>query len=154
MDTPVQAVPVEERSHIDTFSCPTDVTTSGPPARHIQVHSWNATGAVVAAFNLQGAAYDRTRRAFRVHDASPPELSAGVRVRDVPGLTERCSGRPVAAYCDARKVRAAAMLGRGAAVEEVVSADPGESKLADCAQGWDASRLQPGQMLRGCAGGR
>uniref|UniRef100_A0A1D2AEY2 galactinol--sucrose galactosyltransferase n=1 Tax=Auxenochlorella protothecoides TaxID=3075 RepID=A0A1D2AEY2_AUXPR len=67
----------------------------------LKVQSWNATGAVVAAFNLQGAAYDRSRRAFHVHDASPPRLTAGVGVHDVPGLAARCSGLPVIAYCDA-----------------------------------------------------
>lgn len=59
---------------------------------------------MVAAFNLQGAAYDRSRRAFHVHDASPPRLTAGVGVHDVPGLAARCSGLPVIAYCDADEV--------------------------------------------------
>ena len=36
----------------------------------------SATG-VVGVFNLQGASWDRSRRRFHIHDASPPELTGG-----------------------------------------------------------------------------
>jgi hypothetical protein len=44
----------------------------------------NACNAVVGAFNLQGSAWDRTRRQYTTYTKSPPTLSAEVRVRDVP----------------------------------------------------------------------
>ncbi len=46
---------------------------------------WNANpcSGVVAVMNLQGASWDRSRRRFHVHNASPPPLTTTVRVTDV-----------------------------------------------------------------------
>ena len=46
---------------------------------------WNANpcSGVVAVMNLQGASWDRSRRRFYVHNASPPPLTTTVRVTDV-----------------------------------------------------------------------
>jgi len=54
----------------------------------LKVWNVNAPGAngVVAAFNVQGASWDRSERRFSVHDDDPPVLSVSLTPGDVPGL--------------------------------------------------------------------
>lgn len=49
----------------------------------------NACNAVVAAFNLQGSAWDRSRRQYLTHVKDPPLLETEVCVSDVPLLAPR-----------------------------------------------------------------
>lgn len=51
-----------------------------------QVWNVNACNAVVGAFNLQGSAWDRSRRQYRTYTNKAPILETEVRVRDVPLL--------------------------------------------------------------------
>ena len=51
--------------------------------RSAQVWNCNGVGGVVGVFNIQGASWDRKRRKFWIHDASPPSLSAYVCPNDV-----------------------------------------------------------------------
>lgn len=48
-----------------------------------QVWNMNPVVGVVGVFNIQGAAWDRTKRRFHIHTTAPPPLSATVRVSDV-----------------------------------------------------------------------
>ena len=43
----------------------------------VQVWNMNSATGIVGVFNLQGASWDRSRRRFHIHDASPPELTGG-----------------------------------------------------------------------------
>lgn len=67
-----------------------------------QVWNGNAVTAVVACFNIQGAAYERALRRFNMHDALPPALTAFVRPSDVPVLAG--AAELFAAYLDSTKV--------------------------------------------------
>jgi hypothetical protein len=49
-----------------------------------QVWNLNACNAIVGAFNLQGSAWDRTRRQYSIHAKDPPLLQTEIRVSDVP----------------------------------------------------------------------
>lgn len=56
----------------------------------------NAATGVVGVFNLQGASWDRSRRRFYVHNASPPELEGAPGGRHVclrEGAAARSSRR-------------------------------------------------------------
>eukprot|EP00898_Chlorokybus_atmophyticus_P002255 jgi/Chlat1/302/Chrsp1S03062 len=52
-----------------------------------KVWNHNKTGGVLAAFNVQGASWDRTKRAFTTHDPQPPTLEATLSPRDVEQLS-------------------------------------------------------------------
>ena len=43
----------------------------------LQIWNMNSCTGVVGLFNLQGSSWDRSRRRFHIHDASPPELEGG-----------------------------------------------------------------------------
>ena len=49
-----------------------------------QVWNANTCNAVVGAFNLQGSAWDRSKRQYATYTSKPPTLSTEIRVRDVP----------------------------------------------------------------------
>lgn len=70
---------------------------------------WNANAvtAVVACFNIQGSAYERSLRRFNTHDASPPALAASVRPSDAPVLAG--TAELFAAYLNSTKVRGRAV---------------------------------------------
>lgn len=76
-----------------------DVSRDGVTA--LKVWSGNAVTAVVACFNIQGAAYERALRRFNMHDALPPALTAFVRPSDVPVLAG--AAELFAAYLDSTK---------------------------------------------------
>lgn len=65
---------------------------------------WNANdvNAVIACFNIQGSAFERSLRRFNTHDASPPALAASVRPGDAPVLAD--AAELFAAYLDSSKV--------------------------------------------------
>ena len=50
----------------------------------VQVWNANTCNAVVGAFNLQGSAWDRSKRQYATYTSKPPTLSTEIRVRDVP----------------------------------------------------------------------
>ena len=64
------------------------ITTYGP----IATWNTNAVTGVLAAFNLQGARWDRKRRRFTGRD-DVPSVTARLRPADVEGLLERMSTR-------------------------------------------------------------
>ena len=49
----------------------------------MQIWNVNAHTGIVGVFNLQGSSWDRTRRQYFVHDATPPTLDVVVRPRDI-----------------------------------------------------------------------
>ena len=57
----------------------------------LQVWNANTCNAVVGAFNLQGSAWDRKKRQYTTYTASPPTLSAEIRVKDVPVFSSQPS---------------------------------------------------------------
>ena len=50
---------------------------------YVQVWNVNAHTGIVGVFNLQGSSWDRVRRQYFVHDASPPKLHTLVRPFDI-----------------------------------------------------------------------
>jgi raffinose synthase len=71
-------------------------------ATALKVWNLNPCTGLLGAFNVQGAAWSVKRRAYRVHDRSPPALRVGIGPADVPhlGRVGRC-----AVWSDARQVR-------------------------------------------------
>lgn len=70
------------------------------PCSRAQVWNVTAHGGVVAAFNVQGASWSRTKRAFHTHDASPPALEAVVRPQDVDSFMHLQEVQRFALYSD------------------------------------------------------
>lgn len=58
----------------------------------MKVWNVNPCNAVVAAFNLQGSAWDRSRRQYLTHTPKPPTLHTEIRVADVALFAARQSG--------------------------------------------------------------
>ncbi|CAN6165573.1 unnamed protein product [Urochloa humidicola] len=58
----------------------------------LKVWNANACGAVVGAFNCQGAGWCRVARRTRVHDATPRTLTGAVRAADVPAAAIAAPG--------------------------------------------------------------
>eukprot|EP00898_Chlorokybus_atmophyticus_P002977 jgi/Chlat1/3680/Chrsp24S00277 len=61
----------------------------------LKVWNHNRTSGVLAAFNVQGASWDRSKRAFSTHDSAPATLNVKLSPSDVEDL---CSFHPAAAY--------------------------------------------------------
>ncbi|CAL5079214.1 unnamed protein product [Urochloa decumbens] len=82
----------------------------------LKVWNANACGAVVAAFNCQGAGWCRVERRTRVHDAAPRTLTGAVRADDVAGAIagEEWDGEAAVVY--AHRTGEMVRLPRGAAV--------------------------------------
>ncbi|KAL4442956.1 hypothetical protein ABPG77_008447 [Micractinium sp. CCAP 211/92] len=76
-----------------------DVSRDGTTA--LKVWNANAVTAVIACFNIQGSAFERSLRRFNTHDASPPALAAYVRPGDAPVLAD--AAEMFAAYLDSSK---------------------------------------------------
>lgn len=49
----------------------------------LQIWNVNAHTGIVGVFNLQGSSWDRNKRQYFVHDATPPTLDVLVRPRDI-----------------------------------------------------------------------
>ncbi|KAL4457682.1 hypothetical protein ABPG75_012547 [Micractinium tetrahymenae] len=76
-----------------------DVSRDGTTA--LKVWNANAFNAIVACFNIQGSAFERSLRRFSTHDSSPPALAAAVRPSDAPVLAG--AAEMFAAYQDSTK---------------------------------------------------
>lgn len=66
----------------------------------LKVWNVNPRGGVLAAFNLQGSAWDWGRRRYRTHEAAPPPLPARAAVRDVEPYRGAPSGDRFAMHVD------------------------------------------------------
>lgn len=66
-----------------------------------QLWTYNRCTAVVGVFNIQGAAWDRSRRRFAVHKRHVPTLGADVRVSDVELWRDAALDSRWAVYCNA-----------------------------------------------------
>lgn len=89
MFTPLRGKPVHHAAGT--------VSTHVPP----QLWSYNSCSAVLGVFNIQGAAWDRSRRRFAVHNRSVPTLGVDVRVSDVELWRDADPGGSWAVYCNA-----------------------------------------------------
>uniref|UniRef100_A0A1D2A580 galactinol--sucrose galactosyltransferase n=1 Tax=Auxenochlorella protothecoides TaxID=3075 RepID=A0A1D2A580_AUXPR len=66
----------------------------------LKVWNLNPRGGVLAAFNLQGSAWDWGRRRYRTHEAAPPPLPARAAVWDVEPYRGAPSGDRFAMHVD------------------------------------------------------